>query len=51
MLTSVNVCAGVNRLAEEHGVGAPTMQLIVEALSRPLSYDFRSGKVHCLCAK
>ncbi|KAK7104249.1 S1 RNA-binding domain-containing protein 1-like [Littorina saxatilis] len=33
---------GIDKLAEEHCVGAPTMQLIVDALSRPMSYDFRS---------
>ncbi|KAL8619606.1 hypothetical protein ACOMHN_019662 [Nucella lapillus] len=33
---------GVNKLAERFEIGAPTMQLIVEALSRPVSYDFRS---------
>lgn len=36
--------AGIDKLAEEHCVGAPTMQLIVDALSRPMSYDFRSGE-------
>ncbi|XP_076464410.1 S1 RNA-binding domain-containing protein 1-like [Babylonia areolata] len=33
---------GVSKLAEQLDVGIPTMQLIVEALSRPMSYDFRS---------
>jgi hypothetical protein len=41
-------CAGIDKLAEQYGVGAPTMQLIIDALSRPISYDFRSGWLYTL---
>ncbi|KAK7490172.1 hypothetical protein BaRGS_00018517 [Batillaria attramentaria] len=39
---SVSAPKGIGALAEKYGVGVPTMQLITDALSRPINYDFRS---------